>query len=135
MPGPAAIPQPGTNIETGTARTLLVVGRDVCAAIRRAADGESVTSLSFDGRPAAAIVPVDDHGNPACMRPDHMQALAQVGQLPPILTSTEAATYRFTAPAGVTCTICGDPVAAGAADLAVAWAAALEHEYKHRPGV
>jgi hypothetical protein len=120
------------SIETGTGRSLTVVGREVCAAVRQASDGDGVTGLSVAGRPAAAIVPVDGQGNPACMRTDHMYELAQAGRLPAFLTQTEAATYTFSTPVSITCSFCGDPVATGAEDLTQAWEAARGHEYRHR---
>ena len=45
-------------IETGAGRPLPAVGRDVCAAVRRAAGEGAETRQSIGGRPVAAIVPL-----------------------------------------------------------------------------
>ncbi|MFI7641890.1 hypothetical protein [Nonomuraea sp. NPDC049400] len=136
--GPGALelmerPADPRRIETGSARSMPVIGRAACAAARVAADGDVITRLTIDGRPVAAIVPVDGQGNPACMRIDHMDALAQAGRLPPF-EQNESAGYRFSIPVSVTCGIDGDQVAASVTDLAEAWTAAREHEYRHQRG-
>ncbi|MEV1170834.1 hypothetical protein [Nonomuraea sp. NPDC049784] len=121
------------RIETGSAPSMPAIGRATCVAVDIAADGDVITHLTVDGRPAAAIVPVDSQGNPACMRIDHMYALAQAGRLPSF-EENESASYRFSIPVNVTCSIDGDQVAASATDLAEAWNAAREHEYRHQRG-
>jgi antitoxin (DNA-binding transcriptional repressor) of toxin-antitoxin stability system len=123
------------RIETGSAHSVPVVGRAACVAARVAADGDVITHLTIDGRPAAAIVPVDSQGNPACMRIDHMDALAQAGRLPEFLKENNSAGYRFSIPVSIICEIDGDQVAASAVDLGVAWTAAREHEYRHQPHI
>lgn len=52
------------GIETGTARTTRVIGRDACRAVRAAWHDGIVTKMAVDGAQVAAIVPLDDQGYP-----------------------------------------------------------------------
>lgn len=46
------------GIETGTTRRLPAIGRDACAAVRRARDHGTRTTITIDGDPVAAITPL-----------------------------------------------------------------------------
>lgn len=79
------------GIEVGTAdepRSPVAVGQDVYLAVCAARDEDLVTILSADGREAAALVPLDGYGYPACCRHD-MAERVSAGKLADALAEVD----------------------------------------------